>query len=236
MNKDDGARVVRRHGRHQARRGVQRRRRQLRLDVRLDGSRAVRRDLTSAATTPTTGIEADNNEFNNELLPRANPTIYNITICGDPDRNEGAESPRGVLFRRGTAVTFRNFLITGFKSVGMQIDGASTLDQAAHGNAGGRRRHLGRGRPTARATLALIPSGRFPNVGWARTAGDGRLLQPRGPDVAPPRWRRWPAVSSRRPAAQRRVLRRRRPTSARVPPPPGDDWTQGWTRSRSDEP
>ena len=42
------------------------------------------------------GIEADNNEFNNNVLPRSNPQIYNITLCGDPDRNEGGESPRGV--------------------------------------------------------------------------------------------------------------------------------------------
>ena len=40
------------------------------------------------------GIEADNNEFNNNLLPRSNPQIYNMTICGDPDANEGAESVR----------------------------------------------------------------------------------------------------------------------------------------------
>ena len=41
------------------------------------------------------GIEADNNEFNNNVLPRSNPQIYNFTICGDPDRNEGGESVRG---------------------------------------------------------------------------------------------------------------------------------------------
>src|SRR5687768_3503304 len=28
-------------------------------------------------------IEADNNEFNNNALPRSNPQIYNITMCGD---------------------------------------------------------------------------------------------------------------------------------------------------------
>ena len=79
------------------------------------------------------GIEADNNEFNNNLLPRANPQIYNMTICGDPDRNEGAESVRAVLFRRGTAVTFRNFLIAGSKTLGLQIDGAATIAQVDNG-------------------------------------------------------------------------------------------------------
>ena len=37
------------------------------------------------------GIEADNSEFNNNDLPRSNPQLYNFTMCGDPDRNEGGE-------------------------------------------------------------------------------------------------------------------------------------------------
>ena len=78
------------------------------------------------------GIEADNNEFNHNYLPRADPQIYNMTICGDPDTNEGAEAFRAVLFRRGTAVTFRNFLITGFKTTGIQLDGASTINQVTN--------------------------------------------------------------------------------------------------------
>ena len=43
------------------------------------------------------GIEADNNEFNNNALPRSNPQLYNFTMCGDPDRNEGGERPRAPL-------------------------------------------------------------------------------------------------------------------------------------------
>src|SRR5918994_2652729 len=79
------------------------------------------------------GIEADNNEFGNDFLPRSNPQIYNMTMCGDPDRNEGNESNRAIIFRRGTAVTFRNFLITGFKTTGIQLDGASTISQVNNG-------------------------------------------------------------------------------------------------------
>jgi hypothetical protein len=112
------------------------------------------------------GIEADNNEFNNEVLPRSNPQIYNITLCGDPDRNEGGESTRGVLFRRGTAVTFRNFLVTGFKTTGMQIDGTSTLNQVNNGTT-----HVGAGVVWGGPTTALhssvtpfVNSGRFPGV------------------------------------------------------------------------
>jgi hypothetical protein len=76
------------------------------------------------------GIEADNNEFNNNVLPRSNPQIYNFTLCGDPDRNEGGESPRAANLRRGTAFTLRNFLITGFKSVGPQIETTNTATTA----------------------------------------------------------------------------------------------------------
>jgi hypothetical protein len=111
------------------------------------------------------GIEADNNEFNNNLLPRAHPQIYNITICGDPDRNEGAESVRAVLFRRGTAVTFRNFIIAGSKTLGMQIDGAATLEQVSNGTT-----QIGAGvisgpaTPLHASVQPFVASGRFPDV------------------------------------------------------------------------
>ena len=76
------------------------------------------------------GIEADDNEFNNNALPRSNPQIYNITLCGDPDRNEGPEGPRAANLRRGTAFTIRNFLVTGFKTVGFQIETTNTATTA----------------------------------------------------------------------------------------------------------
>jgi hypothetical protein len=119
------------------------------------------------------GIEADNNEFGNDFLPRANPSIYNITLCGDPDRVEGGESNRAILFRRGTAVTFRNFLVTGFKTTGMQIDGASTLTQVTNGTT-----QIGAGVIWGQTTNAhssaapFIASGRFPDV---RLGVDGGL-------------------------------------------------------------
>src|SRR5688500_9794715 len=56
-------------------------------------------------------IEADNNEFNNNLLPRSNPQIYNLTICGDP-AGLASEVQRAGNLRRGTIFTIRNFLIT----------------------------------------------------------------------------------------------------------------------------
>lgn len=77
------------------------------------------------------GIEADNLEENNDATPRANPTLYNFTFIGDP--TNGEESKDGLLLRRGTAGTFRNFIVTGFKGYGVDIDDESTFDQAESG-------------------------------------------------------------------------------------------------------
>src|SRR5688500_11978343 len=82
--------------------------------------------ITQRGDDADNGIEADNNEFNNNLLPRSNPQIYNITLCGDPDRNEGGEGPRAANLRRGTAFTIRSFLVTGFKTVGFQLATTTT--------------------------------------------------------------------------------------------------------------
>ncbi|MEW6321398.1 MAG: hypothetical protein AB1635_09950 [Acidobacteriota bacterium] len=133
------------------------------------------------------GIEADNNEFNNELLPRANPAIYNITMCGDPDLTEGAESARGALFRRGTAVTFRNFVIQGFKVVGMEINGSSTLSQVANGTT---RIDAGvlTGNLAGNAHSSVTPqvaSGRFSNVRVGVDAGIGNCFDHAAPDWRP---------------------------------------------------
>ena len=82
------------------------------------------RPSCSGATTPTTRIEADNNEFSNNVLPRSNPQVYNVTICGDPT-GIGSEVQRAANLRRGTAFTIRNFLITGMRQ-GFQIETTNT--------------------------------------------------------------------------------------------------------------
>jgi hypothetical protein len=79
------------------------------------------------------GFEADNNANNNDLLPRSAPTIFNATLIGDPDRNEGSESDDGFEIREGTAGIIRNFIIMGFKENGIDYDGASTIAQAQAG-------------------------------------------------------------------------------------------------------
>jgi hypothetical protein len=79
------------------------------------------------------GIEADNNAENNDLTPRSNPKLYNVTLIGDPDYNEGTESDRGILLREGTAATIANSIVMGFKNKGLEIDHATTFQIAAAG-------------------------------------------------------------------------------------------------------
>jgi hypothetical protein len=178
------------------------------------------------------GIEADNNEFNNNLLPRSNPQIYNITMCGDPDRNEGGESARAANLRRGTAFTIRNFLVTGFKTTGFQIETtAATIAPIENGTS-----QLGAGvfwniaTPIHASVATYVNSGRFPsirsNVDGGLTAGcfdhenvnfqpvsvatlAGGQLAP----IQPPNDGFFEAVTF----------------IGAVPPAPADDWTRGWT-------
>jgi hypothetical protein len=123
--------------------------------------------ITQRGDDADNGIEADDNEFNNNALPRSNPQIYNITLCGDPDRNEGGESPRGANLRRGTAFTIRNFLVTGFKTVGFQIETTNTATTAQVDNGTSQ---MGAGvawnmpTPMHASVTTYITGGRFPNI------------------------------------------------------------------------
>lgn len=69
------------------------------------------------------GIEADNNEKNNNLLPRAKPILSNMTFIGSPVATEG------ILLRRGTGANIWNSVITGFPTC-ITIDGAATYENA----------------------------------------------------------------------------------------------------------
>lgn len=178
------------------------------------------------------GIEADNNEFNNNLLPRSHPQIYNLTMCGDPDRNEGGESVRAANIRRGTAFTLRNFLVTGFKTTGFQISDANTLAQVDDGTS-----QLGAGvfwnigtTPIHSSIAPYVNSGRFPGV---RSGIDGGLSQKcfdhADPDFQPV------SVAT---LAGGQLTPIQPPNDGffepvtyvgAVPPPPAADWTRGWT-------
>ena len=79
------------------------------------------------------GMEADNSAENNNLQPRSNPTIYNFTLIGDPSNARGPESDIGMLLREGTAGRLGNFVVTGFKEIGLELDHAATFQQANSG-------------------------------------------------------------------------------------------------------
>jgi hypothetical protein len=180
------------------------------------------------------GIEADNNEFNNELLPRSAPTIYNGTFCGDPDRNEGAESTRGWLLRRGTAGELRNFVIQGFKNVGLEVNGGSALREAQQGTlrvSHGVIFNTGAGGTTyaPATTLALFQNGTFPQVRLGQDPGVGNCFNHEAPVWQP---------TSVATLAGGQLAPATPPNDGffevttyvgAVPPPPGDDWTRGWT-------
>lgn len=61
------------------------------------------------------GIEADNDSAGFDRTPRSSPNLYNVTMLGglvaDP---AAAHSGDGMRLRRGTAVTARNVILTGF--------------------------------------------------------------------------------------------------------------------------
>jgi hypothetical protein len=67
------------------------------------------------------GVEADNNENDNNLLPRSNPVVYNATFIGDPRPGIGGRA--GIVLRRGTNAQLYNFIVTGFKGAGIEVQG-----------------------------------------------------------------------------------------------------------------
>jgi hypothetical protein len=177
------------------------------------------------------GIEADNNEFNNNALPRANPQIYNMTICGDPDRNEGAESTIAATIRRGTAFTLRNFLITGSKNTGPQIVDAATIGEITNGTS-----QMGQGiiwgipTPIHASMAPFVASGRFPNVVANVNAGIGDCANHENPNFQP--------TSASTPAGGSLFAPAIPPNDGffeavtfigAVAPAPADNWMTGWT-------
>jgi hypothetical protein len=176
------------------------------------------------------GIEADNNEFNNEVLPRSNPQIYNATFCGDPN-GIASEIQRASNLRRGTAFTIRNFLITGFRT-GFQISDNATLAQVNNGTS-----QMGAGASWGNLTnmhssvTTFINNGRFPNIVVNQAGGlnaatcnasitDPNLQPPLASlaggqlaPIQPPNDGFFDAVTF----------------IGAVPPPPAPNWMDGWT-------
>jgi hypothetical protein len=184
------------------------------------------------------GIEADNSEFNNNDLPRSNPQIYNITMCGDNDAAEGGESSIAATIRRGTAFTLRNFLITGFKTSGPQIVDAATLNEIAIGTSqmsngviwNIRNSTTGVSGAALHTSMApFVNSGRFPNIRINEDAGVSGCSIHENPNFQP---------SSVATLAGGQLAPALPPNDGffevttyigAVPPAPSDDWTKGWT-------
>ena len=201
--------------------------------------------ITQRGDDADNGIEADNNEFNNNLLPRSNPQIYNITLCGDPDTAEGNESVRAANLRRGTAFTIRNFLITGFKTTGFQIE---TTNTATTGQVDNGTSQMGAGvswnvrnATTGVSGAAMhasvttyITSGRFPNIRTTATDAEVGLstagcAQHDNPNFQPT------GVAT---LAGGQIAPIQPPNDGffeavtfigAVPPAPADNWMTGWT-------
>ena len=79
------------------------------------------------------GIEADNNGENNDLEPVSDPTLFNLTLIGDPDSDQGDESDIGILLREGTRATIANSIVMGFKDYGLDVDNPATYANAENG-------------------------------------------------------------------------------------------------------
>jgi len=74
------------------------------------------------------GFEVDGNEENFDAIPLTNPTIYNVTLIGKPAGvGSAGESPRGIIFRRGTAGSIHNVVVLGFEK-GIDLDQIETVE------------------------------------------------------------------------------------------------------------
>ncbi|MGH9239015.1 MAG: hypothetical protein ACRD3G_13325 [Vicinamibacterales bacterium] len=177
-------------------------------------------------------IEADNNEFNNNALPRSNPQVYNITICGDP-AGIASEVQRGANLRRGTAFTIRNFLMTGMRQ-GFQIETSNT-DTTGQVNNGtsqmGAGVSWGNVSNMHSSVTTFINSARFPNV---RVGVDGGISTAACANHANPNFQ----PSSVLTLAGGQLAPIQPPNDGffeqvtfigAVPPAPSPNWMAGWT-------
>jgi hypothetical protein len=70
------------------------------------------------------GIEADNNEDNNDATPRSAPTIANATFIGTGKASQGSQN--GLVIRRGSHATLSNLIVMGFPNSGIDVRDGST--------------------------------------------------------------------------------------------------------------
>ena len=75
------------------------------------------------------GIEADNLSVTPDATPFSNPKLSNITLIGADD---GDKENKGIEFRAGTKVNFRNSIVFGFPK-GIEVDDDQTIRNANNG-------------------------------------------------------------------------------------------------------
>jgi hypothetical protein len=123
------------------------------------------------------GIEADNDENNNDLMPRSNPTIYNATFFGPRGLPTQASAP-GWLLRRGTAATIRNAIVQNFNGIDFNVDGATSQSFVGNMLTVGNSFFFNNGGP---------PNVDLNAIGNNNRTVDPRLANPRGltPDFSP---------------------------------------------------
>ena len=79
------------------------------------------------------GIEADNDKNNNDIEPRSEPMISNLTIVGcGADCQEGVGS-HGILLRRGTGLKLYNSIVSSAADACVDLDDDGTYTYAQTG-------------------------------------------------------------------------------------------------------
>jgi len=75
------------------------------------------------------GFESDNQKDDNGATPISNPTVYNATIVGGDN-----SASFGMVLRRGTQGTIKNFIIQGFKAGAIDVRDSLTATHATDGD------------------------------------------------------------------------------------------------------
>ncbi len=179
------------------------------------------------------GIEADNNGNNHNLLPRSSPTIYNLTLVGDPTQEFGPESTNGMRLRVGTAGIIRNFIVMGFKDRGVDIRDAAALPLIANGSLAtthGIIFQTGSGGTGYWGSSAQSQAARAASAGTVAEGTDPMLVNPysrTAPDFRPmagsPALTLTPAVPPNDGFFEVALFR------GALGPDLATDWTRGWT-------
>jgi hypothetical protein len=88
--------------------------------------------IVQAADDADAGIEADNDENDNNAEPVSVPTLVNLTIVGSDGGTPATADTRGILLRRGTGAKIYNTIVTGSDTC-LRIQGDATFARVDDG-------------------------------------------------------------------------------------------------------